>query len=164
LDNTVYAAAAHTSGYNRGCSDAGISNPADRYINQPEKGPSFHSKEFMNAYNAGFNACSGDGRGNSGGGNEFASNSEDQSGYSLTVNVPYHPFGHAWVYIWMKTANGYEDSRRVGTAGGTSWTFNVPPNQGHTVEACVSASLLSSNNCQRFIVSGHDMEVSLSAL
>ena len=47
-----------TSGYNRGCCDAQISIPADRYINQPENGASFHSKAFMQAYNAGFGACS----------------------------------------------------------------------------------------------------------
>ena len=31
------------SGFNHGCDDAEISNPDDRYINQPEKGPSFHT-------------------------------------------------------------------------------------------------------------------------
>ena len=30
---------AYDSGYNHGCDDAGISDPDDRYINQPEKGP-----------------------------------------------------------------------------------------------------------------------------
>ena len=58
LGQQVYAAA-HTSGYNHGCSDAQISNPSDRYINQPEKGSSFHSDAFMQAYNEGFGACSG---------------------------------------------------------------------------------------------------------
>jgi hypothetical protein len=52
-------AAAPTSGYSRGCSDSQISNPADRYINRTGKGPSFHSKAFMQTYNEGFNACSG---------------------------------------------------------------------------------------------------------
>ena len=37
LGQSVYAAT-HTSGYNHGCSDAQISNPSERYINQPEKG------------------------------------------------------------------------------------------------------------------------------
>ena len=53
----IYAASAPTSGYSRGCSDSQISNLADRYINQPEKGPSFHSNAFMQAYHDGFNAC-----------------------------------------------------------------------------------------------------------
>jgi hypothetical protein len=34
-----------------------ISN--DRYINQPERGPSFHTDEFMRGYNSGYNVCSG---------------------------------------------------------------------------------------------------------
>jgi hypothetical protein len=36
--------------------DAKISNPDDRYINQPEKGPSFHTNEFMRGYNDGYDA------------------------------------------------------------------------------------------------------------
>ena len=42
-----------------GCIDAQISNPSERYINQSEKGPGFHSEAFMQAYNEGFDACSG---------------------------------------------------------------------------------------------------------
>lgn len=57
----------YQSGYNHGCSDARISDPSDRYINEPGKGPNFHTPAFMNGYYA----CSGGGsggRGNSGGG------------------------------------------------------------------------------------------------
>lgn len=43
--------------YDHGCDDARISNPGDRYINQPEKGPAFHTGEFMQGYDAGFSAC-----------------------------------------------------------------------------------------------------------
>jgi hypothetical protein len=53
----------YDSGYDHGCDDAGISDPSDRYINQPEKGPSFHTSEFMNGYYSGVNSCGG----NSGG-------------------------------------------------------------------------------------------------
>jgi hypothetical protein len=60
LTSTGYASSeAYDSGYNHGCDDAGISDPADRYINQPEKGPSFHTDRFMDGYNDGFDACSG---------------------------------------------------------------------------------------------------------
>lgn len=45
-------------GYGHGCSDAGITDFTDRYINQPGKGPSFHTEEFMRGYDTGFNACS----------------------------------------------------------------------------------------------------------
>ena len=37
----------------------GISDVSDRYINQPEKGPSFHTNEFMRGYNDGYDDCSG---------------------------------------------------------------------------------------------------------
>ena len=46
------------SGYDNGCSDAGITDFSDRYINQPGKGPNFHTDEFMRGYDTGFNACS----------------------------------------------------------------------------------------------------------
>jgi hypothetical protein len=49
------------SGYDHGCDDADISDPDDRYINQPEKGPSLHTNEFMRGYNTGYYSCSGDG-------------------------------------------------------------------------------------------------------
>src|SRR5919107_2340414 len=48
----------YDSGYDHGCDDAGISDPSDRYINEPGKGPSFHTNEFMQGYNAGYNNCS----------------------------------------------------------------------------------------------------------
>ena len=51
------AASPHSAGYHHGCDDAKISNVGDRYISQPGKGPSFHTQEFMNGYNVGFNAC-----------------------------------------------------------------------------------------------------------
>ena len=53
----------YDSGYDHGCDDAGISDPGDRYINQPERGPSFHTEEFMSGYNDGFNSCGGGGGG-----------------------------------------------------------------------------------------------------
>jgi hypothetical protein len=47
----------YESGYDHGCHDAKISDPSDMYINQPEKGPLYHTQEFMNGYHTGFNAC-----------------------------------------------------------------------------------------------------------
>ena len=49
----------NTSGYDRGCIDARIPNPSERYINQSKNGPSFHSNAFMQTYTEGFDACSG---------------------------------------------------------------------------------------------------------
>jgi hypothetical protein len=89
-----------------------------------------------------------------------------QPGYSLTVNVPSHEFGKSTVTISIKTANGYVDSKTVSTAGGASWTFDIPANQGNSVQVCVSGdivgAILSLGNCQRFIADGNDITVSMS--
>jgi hypothetical protein len=42
------------------CDDAAISNPGDKYTNQPEKGLFFHA-EFIQGYDDGFNSCGGGG-------------------------------------------------------------------------------------------------------
>jgi hypothetical protein len=59
----VYASesSSYESGYDHGCDDAGIADPDERYINQPERGPAFHTDEFMQGYDAGFYACGGGG-------------------------------------------------------------------------------------------------------
>src|ERR671932_553378 len=57
----------YQAGYNHGCDDAKISNADARYINQPDKGPSNHTPEFMSGYNTGFSACSDGGSPSSGG-------------------------------------------------------------------------------------------------
>ncbi len=54
----VNAKSPYDSGYDHGCDDAGISDSSDRYINQPEKGSSYHTSEFMDGYNSGFSSCS----------------------------------------------------------------------------------------------------------
>lgn len=48
----------YQSGYDNGCDDAGRSE-SNKYINQPEKGPSFHTEEFMSGYYDGLNSCGG---------------------------------------------------------------------------------------------------------
>jgi hypothetical protein len=58
----------YQSGQDHGCDDAGISDVDDRYINQPEKGASFHTNEFMLGYNNGYDDCSGGDDGGNGGG------------------------------------------------------------------------------------------------
>ena len=66
----------YESGYDHGCDDAGISDVGDRYINQDEKGPSFHTNEFMRGYNSGYDDCSG-GSGGSGGNGGSGTSIED---------------------------------------------------------------------------------------
>jgi hypothetical protein len=49
----------YDSGYDHGCDDAKILDPSDRYLNQPEKGPSFNTDTFMHGYYDGYNSCTG---------------------------------------------------------------------------------------------------------
>lgn len=49
----------YDSGQDQGWDDAEIDDPIDYYINQPEKGPAYHTDEFMDWYNDGFDNCSG---------------------------------------------------------------------------------------------------------
>ena len=73
-------------GYDHGCDDAGISNPSDRYIDQPEKGSSFHTSEFMNGYDSGFSSCSGD-KNEYHSDNEIEQNPSVNSGSSQDLNT-----------------------------------------------------------------------------
>jgi hypothetical protein len=73
----------YESGRDHGCDDADISDPDNRYINQPEKGPSFHTNEFMRGYNDGYDECSNsnssgnnDAQSDDFGGNDRQSNGE----------------------------------------------------------------------------------------
>lgn len=50
----------YDSGWDHGCDDASISDPTDRYINQDEKGPAYHTDEFMDGYDEGFYDCNED--------------------------------------------------------------------------------------------------------
>jgi hypothetical protein len=54
----VYAASPYESGYDHGCDDAKIPDYSDRYINQPGKGSSSHTDEFMQGYYSGNGDCS----------------------------------------------------------------------------------------------------------
>ena len=70
---------AYDFGYDHGCDDAGISNPDNRYINQPEKGPAFHTGRFMDGYNDGFDVCSGTNESSSLSASSSSSESESES-------------------------------------------------------------------------------------
>ena len=76
----------YESGYDHGCDDADISDPGDRYINQPEKGPSFHTNEFMRGYNDGYDDCSVSGSS----GNEGWNDSCYDAGYDDGQNGPFN--------------------------------------------------------------------------
>lgn len=52
-----YAQSPYNSGYDHGCDDAKISDTEDRYIEQEEKGPEYHTSAFMKGYHEGFDDC-----------------------------------------------------------------------------------------------------------
>ena len=96
-------------------------------------------------------------------GNTDRWNSGVEAEYRLTVNVPSHPFGTSTVGISITTANGYTDQASVPTAGGSSYTFNIPKNQGNSVRVCVNSGTLSHDNCRTYETTGREMSVSLPA-
>src|SRR4051812_10417988 len=77
----------YDSGYDHGCDDAGISDPSDRYINEPGKGASFHTGEFMQGYNAGYSNCSDDDSTTSGGSPTATDRNGGESRASLVDKV-----------------------------------------------------------------------------
>lgn len=52
-----YQKVAYNSGYNHGCLDAKIADETKMYLNQPGKGSSYHTEQFIEGYNDGFNKC-----------------------------------------------------------------------------------------------------------
>ena len=56
IQSAIAKGTPYQAGYDHGCSDAKLTF-SERHINQPGKGPSFHTEEFMSGYNAGFSAC-----------------------------------------------------------------------------------------------------------
>ena len=87
--------------------------------------------------------------------------SVDSPGYQLTVNIPSYPPGTSSLGISITTANGYTDHASVAASGVTSWTFNIPANQGW-VRVCVNSDNSSGENCNTYNITGADMSVSLS--
>src|SRR5215469_15447220 len=114
-----------------------------------------------NSDNANSGSSSGSGSTSNSGSSDTGSSG--QAAYRLTVNVPSHPFGASTVGMSITTANGYTDQANVPTAGGSSYTFNIPKNQGKSVQVCVNSGTLSHDICRTYGASGNDMLVSLSA-
>ena len=69
----------YRSGYSHGCSDSKVSDTSERYINQPGKGPGYHTNEFMRGYNDGFESCSGE--------NNSSSPSTSKGSFKVIVEV-----------------------------------------------------------------------------
>jgi hypothetical protein len=85
-----------------------------------------------------------------------------EPGYRLTVNIPSYPSGTSTLGVSITTANGYTDRANVDVSGATSWTFNIPSNQGSSVQVCVNSDSSSEENCNTYGTTGADMSVSLS--
>lgn len=51
----------YDSGFDHGCSDSHIWDASERYINQKEKGFSYHTSDFNQGYRDGFEECGYDG-------------------------------------------------------------------------------------------------------
>lgn len=101
----------YESGYDHGCDDAKISDPDDRYINQPEKGPSFHTDEFMDGYDAGFDNCSDDGYDENGDTEDDSDDRQRSSGgglgsYTESYDDGYH--ASKWRAFWDRLIGKYE--------------------------------------------------------
>ncbi len=71
-----------------------------------------------------------------------------------------HPALQHWD-ISITTANGYTDHANIAASGVTSWTFNIPANQGW-VRVCVNSDNSSGETCNTYNTTGADMSVSLS--
>ena len=95
--------------------------------------------------------------------NSGSNGTESQPAYRLTVNVPSHPFGASTVGISISTENGHTDQASVPTAGGSSYTFNIPKDQGKWVQVCVNSGNRSVDRCHTYETTGSDMPVPLSA-
>ena len=77
-------------------------------------------------------------------------------GYQFTVNVPSYPSGTSTLGISLSTANGYTDHANIAASGVTSWTFNIPANQGW-VRVCVDSDISSDATCKTYDTTGADM-------
>ena len=91
-------------------------------------------------------------------------NNDGQPGYLLTVYITSHPFGTSTVGISITTEDGYTDQANIPTAGNPSWTFNIPPNQGNSVQVCVNSGAQSEENCHTYKASGANMTVAIQAV
>lgn len=96
----------YDSGYKHGCNDATITDVSERYINQPGKGPSFHTPAFMDGYNDGYADCIKPG--NKGpvadAGQASVEVTEDQT-ITLDATKSYDPDGKIVKYDWRNGVN-----------------------------------------------------------
>jgi hypothetical protein len=139
----------YRSGYNHGCDDASISDPSERYINQPGKGPSFHTEEFMNGYYNGFDACS-DGIGD-------AENNDTDGNLRVIASLDMGTYGNQYcnsrtfdmrVYVGSELAQ----EKIVGACEGQETTFSgLNVATGSSFRVCAYGNDLDLSGCKTAI-------------
>jgi len=145
--------------------NSGSGNGSGYIVCNPNCHLSSNSDNANSGSSSGSGSSSNSGGSDTGGSDTGGSDTggSGQAAYRLTVNVPSHPFGASTVGMSITTANGYTDQASVPTAGGSSYTFNIPKNQGKSVQVCVNSGTLSHDICRTYGATGNDMSVSLSA-
>lgn len=148
----------YESGYDHGCDDAGISDPSERYINQPGKGPSFHTSSFMRGYNDGFGACS-DGVDDV----NNAENNEVDGNLRIIATLDMGIYGNQYcdsrtfdmrVYVRSELAQ----EKIVGACDGQETTFSgLDVSGGSSFRVCVYGNDLDLSGC-RAAVNGPESE------
>lgn len=120
---------AFDSGYTHGCSDAKIINGSERYINQPGKGPTYHTSDFMDGYYQGFDYCS----------TTATNNTSYNSGYQHGCNDAkidnvsqryINQLGNGPIYHTKEFMRGYNDgfdvcSKNKGSSDFSTGTFKI---------------------------------------
>ena len=148
----------YESEYDHGCDDAGISDPSERYINQPGKGPSFHTGSFMNVYNDGFDACS-DGIGD----DSNAENNAVDGKLRVIATLDMGTYGNQYcgsrtfdmrVYLQSELAQ----EKIVGACDGQETIFNgLDVGSGSSFRVCLYGNELDLSGC-RTTVNGPESE------
>jgi len=120
---------AFNSGYTHGCSDAKIQNDSERYIDQPGKGPIYHTSDFMDGYYQGFDYCS----------TTATNNASYNSGYQHGCNDAkidniskryINQLGNGPTYHTKEFMRGYDDgfdvcSNNKGSSESSTGTFKI---------------------------------------
>jgi hypothetical protein len=148
----------YQSGYNHGCDDAGISDSSERYINQPDKGPSFHTSSFMRGYNDGFDACS-DGVGD----DNNAENNEIDGNLRVIATLDMGTYGNQYcdtrtfdMRIYVQSELTQE--KVVGACDGQETTFSgLNVGSGSSFRVCAFGNDLDLSGC-RTDVNGPESE------
>jgi hypothetical protein len=138
----------YRSGYDHGCDDASISDPSDRYINQPGKGPSFHTEEFMSGYYNGFNACS------DGVGDADAENNDADGNLRVVASLDMRTYGNQFCNSRTFDMRVYVDSelaqeKIVGACEDQETTFSgLNVATGSSFRVCAYGNDLDLSGCK----------------